>query len=71
MPRIVPFEGLRYNLGKAGDPGKLVAPPYDVITEQRRQADSRSGFAAQASSREFREVYDKPLSLIKSLCASK
>ncbi len=32
MAKIVPFRGLRYNLEKVGDPAKVVAPPYDVIS---------------------------------------
>ena len=27
------FPGIRYYLAKAGDPGKLVAPPYDVLSD--------------------------------------
>jgi len=31
------FRGFRYDAGVAGDPGRCVAPPYDVIGEQQRQ----------------------------------
>ena len=31
MPDIRPFRALRYDLETVGDPGQVVAPPYDVI----------------------------------------
>lgn len=33
MARIRAFEGLRYDLPNAGEPGDLLAPPYDVIDD--------------------------------------
>ena len=38
MARIRPFEGLRYDLPRAGDPVDLLAPPYDVIDDDQRAA---------------------------------
>jgi uncharacterized protein (DUF1015 family) len=38
MARIRAFEGLRYDLPKAGDPSDLLAPPYDVIDDEQRAA---------------------------------
>ena len=38
MANILPFKGVYYNAGTAGDPGKLVTPPYDVISEAEREA---------------------------------
>lgn len=32
MAKIVPFRGLRYDLNKIGDPARVMAPPYDVIS---------------------------------------
>ncbi|MGH2498898.1 MAG: DUF1015 family protein [Candidatus Limnocylindria bacterium] len=36
MADVVPFHGLRYDEGVAGPLGDLVAPPYDVISEEAR-----------------------------------
>ena len=45
MAKIRAFEGLRYDLGKAGDPAQLLAPPYDVIDDaQRAELASASPF---------------------------
>ena len=38
MATIRPFRGLRYNLPKAGDAANLLAPPYDVIDDDKRAA---------------------------------
>ena len=37
MPEIRPFRALRYNLATVGDPGAVIAPPYDVIDEAYRK----------------------------------
>ena len=37
MAQVRGFRGLRYNLAKVGDISKVLAPPYDVITEPMRQ----------------------------------
>ncbi|MCX6802785.1 MAG: DUF1015 domain-containing protein [Candidatus Diapherotrites archaeon] len=37
MVEIRAFQGLRYNLKKAGKPERLVAPPYDVISREYRE----------------------------------
>jgi uncharacterized protein (DUF1015 family) len=37
VPEIRPFRALRYNLATVGDPGAVVAPPYDVIDEAHRK----------------------------------
>jgi uncharacterized protein (DUF1015 family) len=36
MERILPFYGLRYNTGKAGEITDLIAPPYDVVSDKER-----------------------------------
>lgn len=36
MAEIRPFGGLRYDLPDAGDPARLMAPPYDVIDDEGR-----------------------------------
>jgi uncharacterized protein (DUF1015 family) len=41
MAAIAPFRGLRFNLARCGDPAALIAPPYDVISEEERQALER------------------------------
>lgn len=38
MAKIRAFEGLRYDLDKAGAPSDLLAPPYDVIDGEQRAA---------------------------------
>ncbi|NVB42063.1 DUF1015 domain-containing protein [Pseudenhygromyxa sp. WMMC2535] len=38
MARIRAFEGLRYDLPRAGEPADLLAPPYDVIDAEQRAA---------------------------------
>lgn len=37
MPTIRPFRALRYDTGAAGPLGGLVAPPYDVISDEARR----------------------------------
>jgi uncharacterized protein (DUF1015 family) len=37
VPEIRPFRALRYNRATVGDPGAVIAPPYDVIDEPQRQ----------------------------------
>jgi len=32
MAKIVPFRGLRYDTARIGEPGSVMAPPYDVIS---------------------------------------
>ena len=36
MERILPFKALRYNKNVVGDLGAVMAPPYDVISEQQQ-----------------------------------
>jgi uncharacterized protein (DUF1015 family) len=36
MAKIRAFQGLRYDLQKAGQPADLLAPPYDVIDDRQR-----------------------------------
>ena len=38
MAIIAPFKGLTYNLNAMDDLSKLVAPPYDVISEEEQEA---------------------------------
>ena len=38
MACILPFRGISYNPHKIGDFGKVVAPPYDVISPQDQEA---------------------------------
>ena len=35
MPEIRPFRALRYHPDVVADPGRVVAPPYDVIDAER------------------------------------
>ncbi|HET6147318.1 MAG TPA: DUF1015 domain-containing protein [Polyangia bacterium] len=37
MAVIAPFRGLRYDLTRVGDPARVLAPPYDVISEAQHQ----------------------------------
>ncbi len=42
MPEIRPFRALRYNSEAVGDPGAIIAPPYDVIgPDQHRELLAR------------------------------
>lgn len=36
MAKVTPFCALRYDFDKAGEPGTLVCPPYDAVSETRR-----------------------------------
>src|SRR6476659_6196321 len=36
MAQIAPFAGLRYDLTRVGDAGRVLCPPYDVIGEGER-----------------------------------
>ncbi len=36
MAKIIPFNALRYDFARAGEPGTLVCPPYDAVSETRR-----------------------------------
>lgn len=38
MARFRPFRGIRYSSAKSGDMAEVVAPPYDVIDAEARQA---------------------------------
>jgi len=38
MAIIAPFKGLTYNLDTVEDLSKVVAPPYDVISEDEQEA---------------------------------
>jgi uncharacterized protein (DUF1015 family) len=38
MALIVPFRGIYYNPAKIGDTGRVVAPPYDVISPEAQDA---------------------------------
>jgi uncharacterized protein (DUF1015 family) len=43
MARIRPFRGLRYDVARAGDPARLMSPPYDVVDPaQRAELAARS-----------------------------
>jgi len=37
MATIYPFPGLRYNSEKVDSPAKVIAPPYDVISEEEQE----------------------------------
>jgi uncharacterized protein (DUF1015 family) len=37
VPEIRPFRALRYQLDVVGDPGAVVAPPYDVVDPERQR----------------------------------
>jgi len=36
MAVIAPFNGFRYDLARVGDPSRVLAPPYDVISDAQR-----------------------------------
>ena len=38
MAIVAPFKGLMYDFKSLGDPSSLVAPPYDVISEEEQEA---------------------------------
>ena len=38
MTLIKPFKGVRYSQSRAGDIASLVAPPYDIISEEEKQS---------------------------------
>ncbi len=38
MAEVIPFRGWRYNPDKVGDISRVLAPPYDVISESARKA---------------------------------
>lgn len=42
MVHIIPFKGLRYNLNKIPDIGKVTAPPYDVISPEAQEGFYRT-----------------------------
>ncbi|MBC8144371.1 MAG: DUF1015 domain-containing protein, partial [bacterium] len=42
MPLIEPFAPLRFNPELVSNPGAVIAPPYDVISEERRSQLLRS-----------------------------
>ncbi len=37
MADIIPFRGIRYNIEKIGNYDKVIAPPYDVISEKMQE----------------------------------
>ncbi|HEY2900074.1 MAG TPA: DUF1015 domain-containing protein [Polyangia bacterium] len=44
MAEIAPFAGFRYNLDRVGDAARILAPPYDVISEtERLDLEARHG----------------------------
>ena len=38
MVAVAPFRGLRFDPAVVGDPGRVIVPPYDVITPEARDA---------------------------------
>ena len=38
MAIVLPFRGIRYNTDRAGDMAQLVAPPYDVVDDEKRDS---------------------------------
>ena len=38
MAIVLPFRGIRYNTDRAGDMDQLVAPPYDVVDDEKRDS---------------------------------
>jgi uncharacterized protein (DUF1015 family) len=38
MADVVPFHGLRFDEAKAGPLGEVISPPYDVISDELREA---------------------------------
>jgi len=42
MAIVAPFKGLMYDFKTLGNPSSLVAPPYDVISEEEQEAFYRA-----------------------------
>src|SRR5262245_58489324 len=67
-----PFRGLRFDPAVVGDPGRVLAPPYDVISPQAREgyeAASPYNMVRLILSREPAEVgnrYDQAAKLLRS-----
>jgi|AntAceMinimDraft_9_1070365.scaffolds.fasta_scaffold00597_12 uncharacterized protein (DUF1015 family) len=38
MAIVLPFRGIRYNTDQAGDMAQLVAPPYDIVDDEKRDS---------------------------------
>ncbi|MFS8573325.1 MAG: DUF1015 domain-containing protein, partial [Clostridia bacterium] len=34
MPEFLPFRGIRYDLSKVGEASRVVAPPYDILSDE-------------------------------------
>jgi len=37
MARVIPFKGIRYNTDKVEDPSRVLAPPYDIISQEQKE----------------------------------
>jgi len=37
MAIVIPFKGVRYNTGKVKDPARVLAPPYDIISQKQKE----------------------------------
>jgi len=61
MAIVLPFRGIRYNTDRAGDMVQLIAPPYDVVDDEKRDSlvsrNRYNIFSLELSKPDFSETY--------------
>lgn len=61
MAIVLPFRGIRYNTDRAGDIVQLVAPPYDVVDDEKRDSlvfrNHYNIFSLELSKPDFSETH--------------
>jgi uncharacterized protein (DUF1015 family) len=61
MAIVLPFRGIRYNTDQAGDMAQLVAPPYDVVDDKKRDSlvfrNHYNIFSLELSKPDFSETH--------------
>ena len=71
MAIVLPFRGIRYNTDRAGDMAQLVAPPYDVVDDKKRDSlvskNHYNIFSLELSKPDFSETHK----VDKYTCAKK
>jgi len=71
MAIVLPFRGIRYNTDRAGDMAQLVAPPYDVVDDEKRDSlvfkNHYNIFSLELSKPDFSETHK----VDKYTCAKK